>query len=194
MLLRDEVEELADIASVKEVQVPVPAMTPAAPPAMHPPAPTESPPAAPAEPEAEDAAVRIAGAAKTGAEAETRREAENVVEALHQLGHSKTAAREKVARALVLLSVLDRAPTGEEILATAIRGYVRRDGNADGDGQTPAVRGGRGRISTAVENHNSCEGRKMTCVTNGKRVENGCAGGPAGAGGGAPEAPHASGT
>jgi hypothetical protein len=43
------------------------------------------------------------------------------------LGYPKKEAREKVRKALELLRSLGRAPTGDEILNTALRGRVLRE-------------------------------------------------------------------
>ena len=55
------------------------------------------------------------------------RRAGGAVEAMMKLGHSKKEAREKVRKALGLLGSLGRAPTGDEILNTALRGRVFRE-------------------------------------------------------------------
>ena len=55
------------------------------------------------------------------------RRADGAVEAMVKLGHSKKEAREKVRKALGLLGSLGRAPTGDEILNTALRGRVFRE-------------------------------------------------------------------
>jgi hypothetical protein len=48
------------------------------------------------------------------------------VEVMVKLRYSKKEAREKVRKALGLLASLGRAPTGDEILNTALRGRVLR--------------------------------------------------------------------
>ena len=55
------------------------------------------------------------------------RRAGGAVEAMVKLGYSKKEAREKVRKALGLLGSLGRAPTGDEILNTALRGRVFRE-------------------------------------------------------------------
>ena len=55
------------------------------------------------------------------------RRAGGAVEAMVKLGHSRKEAREKVLKALGLLGSLGRAPTGDEILNTALRGRVLRE-------------------------------------------------------------------
>ncbi len=100
-LLADEVKELAAIPQVQVVVV-VPAEEEVSPP----PAP---PPAAPAVPDVPTA---------------VKQEAVNVTRALRQAGYGAEDARGRTARALALLSNLGRAPTGDEIFNTALRGVA----------------------------------------------------------------------
>jgi hypothetical protein len=105
-LLADEVKELAAIPQVQVVVV-VPAKEEVSPPPFSP-KPTP-PPVAPAVPDACEAA---------------KQEAVNVTRALRQAGYGAEDARGRTARALALLANLGRAPTGDEIFNTALRGVA----------------------------------------------------------------------
>jgi hypothetical protein len=153
-LLADEVKELSEIPQVvvtvpakeaaKEVLETVlpeapPDVPQDSPPDVPPDVPADVPAAAtpstpPAEPTPAEASGRngtgqAAGATPEGATAgtiapEVKREAMDVTRVLRKLGMSAEEARERTARALVLLSHLQRKPSGNEILNTAFRGQA----------------------------------------------------------------------
>lgn len=99
LVLKEEFEELSSVAPAvivveKKEEVPE----------------RKVPGASEAEPHREPAAVGMSG------------ESEGAAEAIEKIGYGKKEARELVLKAQKLLSGLGRAPTGDEILNTALRG------------------------------------------------------------------------
>ena len=133
-------EELKELAAVPSVVIALPCAAPAA--------------------QAGGGSGVVAKAPESGAPATPaiEKESECAVEALRNLGYKAPEARERVVRALGLLATLGRAPTGDEIVGTALRGRRARKSSrptaspgekfrnaenpAGGDGRTPE--GGQG--------------------------------------------------
>ena len=125
-VLKDELEELAAIPSI--VVVAREGEKPPAPPAPAPATATAavSPPAPAPECKAPPAAEHVATSAKKATwlpdSPEYRQEAQDATAALVKLSYDKKDARRRVHTAMAMLLALGRAPTGDEIVNSAIRG------------------------------------------------------------------------